>query len=320
MTSEEFFKEFKRKTERRYAFLLGNGINYYFKDDAVSWNGLLLKFFDANHGGFDLIKDKDITSPEAANLLELLIDNNPADKGNAAATRRRLMDFLKESLNATGPRKCALLDAAWEKHHILTTNFDESIEKYIARSIKKRTRRCMAEARDEKEAVNHNGYYPWHRFWGLDDCPKESSPLDHPHAIWHIHGKLDGRSSASVLFSLTRYVNAIKRIKQWGLPADKNWSGRNTWVNIFYNEPLIVAGLGLTNQEVFLRTLLIERKRYWKRQENNGKEEPQSYYLVRKDIGKAESDGRAFLRALGFRIVEFDNTEDLYNNAQWTMR
>ena len=321
MNSGDFFNELKSKTGQRYAFVLGNGINYFFKDNAISWNGLLEEFLKKDiFKDFD-IKDKDITSPEIANLIELLVDSHWDDENRIGNIRQELMLFLKEHLDSNRPKKCALLDAAWEKHHILTTNFDESIEKYIAYSTKKRTKRCMARASNDQEKINYNGYYPWHRFWGLADCPEESSPLDHPHAIWHIHGKLDSKSSQSVLFSLTRYVNAIKRVKQWKLPAGENWPGRNTWVNIFYNEPLIIVGLGLTNQEVFLRTLLIERKRYWRKLQNDGKEEPQSYYLVRKTSGdQKESDGRAFLRALGFKIVEFDDTEDLYNSINWIMR
>lgn len=59
----------------------------------------------------------------------------------------------------------------------------------------------------------------------------------------------------------------------------------------------------------------------WRKLQNDGKEEPQSYYLVRKTSGdQKESDGRTFLRALGFKIVEFDDTEDLYNSINWIMR
>ena len=164
--------------------------------------------------------------------------------------------------------------------------------------------------------VSRSTCYLWNRYWGCENNAAISQDSQDLHNdIWHIHGKLGDKLSRSVLFSLTRYVNAIKQVELWDLASKANWPGRNTWVNIFYNSPLIVAGLGLTNQEVFLRTLLIERKRHLKKQ---GRTDIRDYYLVRKHSKSTkESDGREFLRALGFKVVEFDDTEDMYNNANW---
>ena len=315
MTPEEFFEEIKRGARQRYAFVLGNGINYHLKNSAVSWNDLLEEFLERKPSvKIDFTRDKGVTSPEAANLLELMIDIDAGGKSRAAAVRKELMRFLKERLDSDAPKRCALLDAAWEKHHILTTNFDENIEKYIGKSNDMELVSHKTPASPAAKGKRGGNSYLWNSFWGAANCPEVSDSGDLHNDIWHIHGKLDDRSSPTVLFSLTRYVNAIKQVEQWGLASEPNWPGRNTWVNIFYNLPLIVAGLGLTDQEVFLRTLLIERKRHWRKSE--GKKEPQSYYLVRKD-DKPESDGRLFLRALGFKVVEFDNSEDLYNNKNW---
>lgn len=315
MCPEAFFEELKHKPQKRYAFVLGNGINYHLGNNAVSWNELLGNFIREHHNEFaSILNGKDIANTEVVNLLEFLIEGDSDDKKDSAEKRNELMDFLNEHLNFCERKKSAMLDRAWEKHHILTTNFDGNIEEYIASATGRRTKRCRAEAGNDAEKVNSNGFYPWNRFWGWADCPKEKDPLDHHNTIWHIHGKTDTTSSLSVLFSLTRYVKAIKRVVEWKQPSEPNWPGRNTWVNIFYNAPLIIAGLGLTNQEVFLRTLLIERKRYWKKKGG----EPQSYYLVRKSAdGKEESDGRMFLRALGFKVVEFDNAEELYDSKNW---
>ena len=325
MTPEAFFEELKLDPVQRYAFVLGNGINYYLRNSVVSWKELLDNFIRVNKDSLEELsfasQSKDVTNTEIVNLIEVFADKELGAGNPAAAMRKKLMAFLKERLSFKAPGECALLDAAWGKHHILTTNFDESIEKYISRSIKRRLKGCEAKARNKEENVHsNNGDYPWNRFWGLKDCPKERSPLDHHNTIWHIHGKLDNKTSCSVLFSLTRYVNAIKRVELWKMASPEKWPGRNTWVNIFYNEPLIIAGLGLENQEVFLRTLLIERNRHWKKQKKDGKikKEPKSFYLVRKtDDDKKATDGRAFLRALGFEVVEFESTEDLYNNNNW---
>ena len=44
-----------------------------------------------------------------------------------------------------------------------------------------------------------------------------------------------------------------------------NWLGKNTWVHIIFNSPLLIFGLALEENEVFLRWLLIERARYFKK-------------------------------------------------------
>lgn len=315
MAPEAFFREFKRRPQKRYAFVLGNGINYHLENNSVSWNELLVRFIREHFSEFaSSLSGNDIANTEIVNLLEFLIEDGFDGPKGSAGIRTQLMDFLNEQLNSRNHKQSAMLDRAWEKHHILTTNFDGNIEKYIARTTGRRTKRCRAEAGNDSEKVNSNGFYPWNRFWGWADCPAGKDPLDHHNTIWHIHGKTDANSSPSVLFSLTRYVKAIKRVAEWKRPSEPNWPGRNTWVNIFYNAPLIIAGLGLSQQEVFLRTLLIERKRYWKSKGG----EPQSYYLVRKSAdGKEEPDGRMFLRALGFKVVEFDNAEELYNSKNW---
>lgn len=314
MSPEAFFKEFKHTPQKRYAFVLGNGINYYLRNNAISWNELLKNFIQAHFNELPSVLSGDgIASTEIVNLLEFLGKDDSDGKNGTAQTRKLMMNFLNKQLNSCECKKSTMLDSAWKEHHILTTNFDGNIEKYIAHSIGKRTKRCRAKAGNDAEEMNSNGFYPWNRFWGLADCPKGKDPLNHHNTIWHIHGKTDAKSSLSVLFSLTRYVKAIKRFEEWKLPSEPNWPGRNTWVNIFCNSPLIIAGLGLTQQEIFLRTLLIERKRHWNRIK---KKEPQSYYLVLKNI-EPEKDGRAFLRFLGFKIVEFDSPDALYNHKNW---
>lgn len=323
IAQETFFEELKYQDNKTYAFLLGNGINYFIGNNTLSWNDLLGDFISKN---FDFFKykpnDGDISNTEVVNLIELLVDRKKDGHDPISWIRQNLMQRLDETLNFDCTKRCSMLDTAWGHHHILTTNFDENIEKYINNYYNVKLQYHDVKPTTGSKEITSHEWYLWNRFCGEKDCPSYSHLFQHHHAIWHIHGKLNNKSSRTVLFSLIRYINAIKQVEKWGSASDSNWPGRNTWVNIFYNEPLIIAGLRLTNQEVFLRALLIERKRYWKKLVNEKKQdkEPQSYYLVRKHSdAEKETDGRMFLRALGFKIVEFENAEEMYDNQNWNI-
>ena len=74
LNTNGFFAEIAKKPSQRFAFVIGNGINYYFNHQVTSWNALLLHFFHENLPVYqDFLNDKDITNTEAANLIELLV-------------------------------------------------------------------------------------------------------------------------------------------------------------------------------------------------------------------------------------------------------
>lgn len=45
----------------------------------------------------------------------------------------------------------------------------------------------------------------------------------------------------------------------------REWDGAASWLHIVFNSPLLIFGLGLEENEVFFRWLLIERARYFKK-------------------------------------------------------
>ena len=69
-------------------------------------------------------------------------------------------------------------------------------------------------------------------------------------------------------------MGSVQRARTWLHRGEANlfnaknrpdWDGARTWVHLMFNKPLLIFGLGLTETEVFLRWLLIERARYFRR-------------------------------------------------------
>ena len=98
-----------------------------------------------------------------------------------------------------------------------------------------------------------------------------NKPINKPQdsfAIWHINGM--SKYVHSVWLSLSHYMGSVYQARKMlylNKPAlfarNKNgdlWTGQNTWLEAFFKNDLLIFGIGLYKEEVFLRWLLIERQ------------------------------------------------------------
>jgi hypothetical protein len=140
---------------------------------------------------------------------------------------------------------------------LLTTNFDKT----------------FSEAGDCKllhtRRDGFTDYYPWETYYGHqqfdDPC--------HGFAIWHINGM--ERYPRSIRLGLSHYMGSVQRARDWLHRGNErrlfsgkdihNWRGFGTWLHIMFDKRLVILGLGLKEDEVFLRWLLIERARYFRK-------------------------------------------------------
>ena len=141
---------------------------------------------------------------------------------------------------------------------------------------------------------------------------QESIELQHD--LWHIHGCLGKKGSITeLLFSSLDYFKAISHVNYYGNVFDANWKGRKTWLQLFFECPLLVTGLSLEPQETFLRYLLMMRKAY-REHKKLDQEKHRSYYLCSDEFHIGEQPKcRDFLSLLGFEFVRFDTYQQLYN-------
>jgi hypothetical protein len=233
----------------RPAILLGNGINNLEKT-FLDWKSLLYKI-----GGSSLNFDG-LTYNEMYDFLEI---HNGQEKKMKLKVVKELKSPTKSKLQA----HANFVDLA--KRHlcpVLTTNFDLALETSKDLSF---------------NIINIKGFtrfYPWEKYasnYILQD------PLD-DFGIWHIHGVT--LHVDSIRLGLTDYMGSVEKARRWIHKGNDRLfkgqdlaycRGRHTWLHIWFNMPLIIVGLKLESQEVFIRWLLIERERYFRKFEDRRK-------------------------------------------------
>ncbi len=122
--------------------------------------------------------------------------------------------------------------------------------------------------------------------------------------------------------ALTHYMGSVERARRWiyrgneyNFFSDKNnsfWEGSKSWLHILFNTPLLIFGLGLEENEVFLRWLLIERARYFKKFPERRKK---AWYVHKKPIN---NPGKIFvLGGVDIDIIQADAYDEIYGPKVW---
>jgi len=236
-------------------------------------------------------------------------------KGN---TRR---DNKDEKINLQEEFCDLMSDWAPEAHHksiakycrdknipILTTNFDRVILDAFDSKLYKTTSKGLTY------------HYPWESYYACKELTEPTSGF----GVWHINGMQ--RYSRSIRLGLTHYMGSVQRVRNWIYPSSSsgnvglhengginNWRGHNTWLQILMTRPLVFFGLSLEENEVFLRWLLLEREKYFRKYSNDRQD---AWYLSRK--GKTKLGKKFFLKGAGIQLEEFDDYSELYGTEVWS--
>lgn len=288
--------------KRDLALVIGNGINRYGDSAAVnSWDQLLLvlasKYSVHSNGGipdgialtefYDLLKLEKSLSPLSRSSLQSEFCDG-MDKWRVYAHHRRIVQWAQEH---SAP--------------ILTTNFDT----VLARAGEC----CLLPG---KVTTSFTDFYPWCRYYGNEEieCPLQGF------GVWHINGMQ--KYHRSIRLGLTDYMGSVERVRGWihksseeSLFSSKEslyWKGANTWLHIIFNKNLLIFGLGLEENEVFLRWLLIERAMYFNKFPGRRRE---GWYCYTSD---SEKEGKLFfLNRLGLKPLRVASYDELYGCASW---
>ena len=287
--------------------VIGNGINRYNSVSSNnSWEALLQKLSQSY--SLDKKIPKGIALTEFYDLLEL--------KSGSEVLEGTLQKEFCKYTSEWAPKSHHDYIMQWAINHdlpILTTNFDNTLGKASNCEFLKTTR-------DRKQFTY---FYPW-------ICYYSHSNLTDPcegFGIWHINGMQ--KYHRSIRLGLGHYMGSVQRVRSWIYPTkrdrnrdrslmggdSKEWRGRNTWLHIIFNKPLLFLGLGLNENEVFLRWLLIERARYFRKfPERN---QP-AWYVYAKD-DDVRSGKLFFLVGVGIVPVEEDNFDEIYRLSTWEL-
>jgi len=93
------------------------------------------------------------------------------------------------------------------------------------------------------------------------------------------------------------------------------WAGRDTWLDILFRMPTVIFGVGLEGQEVWLRWLLIQRAKHYKK---HGGERPLAWYVYSaKECTEAQQEKHFFLKCLGVEPIEVADYAAIYDPKHW---
>jgi hypothetical protein len=273
------------------AFIIGNGINRY-KDniDTRSWDNLILDIYNETASiPLKVIPEKGITNPELFDITRL----NTANSSSRSFLQDKFISKLKEWKFGTHHKN---ITSIINKYNcpILTMNFDT----LMADSVGAKHNYTL-----ENKKRGWTAIYPWQDYFAIKPLSSENDGF----SIWHINGMKIYKQSLRL--SLSEYIgNTRKARKYW--PTKNNPvfgpQGSKTWLKFFLTKSLCIFGLGLEDQEVFIRWLLIERAKIYKIYPNLRKN---GWYL---NTNEMEDGKRLFLESVGFEIIQLESYQDLY--------
>ena len=294
-------KTILRKHRSNIALVVGNGVNLYgTATQTNSWYDLLVELAKKNLPSSLMSVPNGVTLTEFYDMLDLKSSNSKSTKP--------LQQQFCDLMSSWQPYDQHQRIVDWAKKNnspILTTNFDQVLSEAGSCSLR-RTRKG-----------GFTDYYPWESYYSSKDVSDPSNEF----GIWHINGMQHYRRS--VRLGLCHYMGSVERTRGWlhkgnrrSLFYGKNihgWEGADTWLHVIFNTPLLIFGLGLEKNEVFLRWLLIERARYFKKFPDRKKD---AWYV---STGENDSDGKSFfLTGVGIEYLEVNSYDEIYGNETWS--
>lgn len=286
------------------ALVIGNGVNRHdAPEDNNSWSTILAGL--AGDYGLDV---RTPTLREGMSLTELydLLDLSPPP---ASAAGRSLQEQFCDRLQGWVHRPHHERIITWARARgapVLTTNFDDLLA---------RAGGCRLLP---PRVSGFTDYYPWGRYYGDAEL---ADPTD-GFGIWHINGMR--RYRRSVRLGLSHYMGSVQRVRDWlheGKPdrlfdaeAKADWPGATTWLHVLFNMPFVMFGLALDENEVFLRWLLIERRRYVSKFPQHHQPGWYVYPAAEAKPGKLR-----FLEGMGVTPVQVTDHAEIYAATTWEL-
>lgn len=290
-----------RQESANLALLIGNGINRYEATvGGNSWDELLGELARQHLDPLHSDVPQGISLTEFYDVLDL---STPRQKGSTGL-QKQFCDLMADWRHQSQHRRVG----EWARAHdvpVLTTNFEDSIGKSVNCKLQRVGR------------LKFTAFYPW------DSCYCEDGTSDPcaGFAVWHINGMQ--RYRQSVRLGLTHYMGSVERARPWlhkgsnrlfsGGPVDA-WPGASTWLQILFHKPILIFGLTLGQNEVFLRWLLIERAKYFQAFPARRQAAWYVHPGIEEDLGKL-----MFLKAVGVSTLPVADYEEIYGQETWTV-
>jgi hypothetical protein len=296
--SKTNLKSLLDKQHSELALVIGNGIHRYNTSSATnSWESLLKTL------GNKYLEHKYREIPKGISLTEFydVLDLKSGSKG-----QRLQQDFCSPMLTWK-PYAHHKKIVDWAKRFgcpLLTTNFDNVLGEAGGCNLYRAKRDGFTD------------YYPWENYYGNSAFSDPCSDF----GIWHINGMQ--HYHRSIRLGLSHYMGSVERARNWihkgknkrlfSGESGKSWRGKNSWLQVLFNRPLLIFGLGLEENEVFLRWLLIERARYFRKFPSLKLE---AWYV---HTDEADGSGKLFfLQGVGVQPIRVAGYDEMYGDNTW---
>ncbi len=294
-------KQIIEQNKDNIAFVVGNGINRYPNNpNALSWDELLIKLcskvssqtLTGRPNGISLTEFYDILELEKPQNIKLQREVTKLMENWEPQNHHRIITDRIKELNAP----------------ILTTNFEETFAKTFKYKL----------LRTEQEGFTD--FYPWTTYHGENQLKLPTDGF----GVWYINGMINYHRS--IRLGLSHYMGSVERARyllrnERSLFSSKdvnNWEGCKTWLHIVFNKSLFVFGLGLEENEIFLRWLLIERIKYLKyilkKHKKHISKEHKGWYINKRSNNGTDQGKKLFLEHVGFEVIEVDDYADIYEH------
>lgn len=283
------------------ALVIGNGINRFGATSGTnSWDALLTSLARTHLDPDYACVPRGVSPTEFYDVLELKVRSS----GGASSLQAEFCELM--STWSALPQHTWITEWAKQwKTPVLTTNFESTLSK--AARLK----------RSHFVGTKFTAFYPWSTYYG------SKHPFDPlaDFAIWHINGMQDYRQS--IRLGLSHYMGSVERARNWihksgnrlfGAADVKSWPGATTWLQVFMHKPLLFFGLGLGENEVFLRWLLIERARYFSKFPSRFKS---GWYVYVEGSNDFDAGKKLFLEGVGIEPVAVANHAEVYGQSAW---
>jgi hypothetical protein len=271
----------------KVALLIGNGPNLA-ANIMPSWKDLLKSAADRP---IDFEIDG-LSNTEVYDLVELHSENGHDVKDRVKSK----LDLLPSYNIEIHKRLMAFAESS--ESPVLSTNFDEAFERSIGAQL------------HHIDSKGFTRFYPWKTYYGH---VQHKLPTD-GFGIWKIHG--DVRYKDSIRLGLTDYIGSAERARKLIHGGDDRlfmgkrenfWKGHQTWLHIWFKLPIVIFGLRYGIDEVFLRWLLIERRRYL-----NIYDDPMEVYYISKGTPAPATNN--LMHNLGVEICVINEYSEIYGS------
>lgn len=282
------------------AFIFGNGINLHYNKDNVSWNDLLLDLWGEYSFNTQSTIPNGISFTEFYDVLEI---QNYASRNFSSILQKNVAEKIEgwkpnESQNLI-LNKIKNMDVP-----LLTTNFDDLIKKSLELEFYK------------LEDTKFTDYYPWSCYYSDKNL---ADPVD-GFGVWNINGMV--KYHRSIKLGLSQYMGNVERARKLIHKRPENisfegenqsyWPGYKTWLHVLFNKSLFICGLSLDETEIFIRWLLIERAKYFRKFPDR---KHKGWFVIKNGSNNPKDEGKKFfLQSVGFEIIELNDYKSIYED------